>query len=363
MEKDIIIFMPSIEKGGVEKNFFIVSNFLSQKFNKISVISISKKYKNKINRSIKFISLNSDYWDKCSRRIKFLLSLFLLIKKILKNKNILVFSFQANIYTIFICKLFSIKNIVRCNSSPTGWSKNFFKQFLYKFFLNKADKVMVNSKEFKKELKKRFNVNSVCIYNPLDTKEIINKSKISSKKIFRNKKLKILNVGRCTEQKDQITFLRSLKKIKNKIAFHAVIIGEGPLRKKLENYVYENNLKKHVTFENFKSNLYPFIKQSELFILSSKYEGLPNVILEAIVLKKFVISSECPTGPKEILLNGKGGFLFRVEDHEQLTKKIIFYKNNKSKCDLMTKKSFNYLKRFNYNKNLNNYFSLVNKYM
>ena len=114
--------------------------------------------------------------------------------------------------------------------------------------------------------------------------------------------------------------LRSLKKIKNKIAFHAVIIGEGPLRKKLENYVYENNLKKHVTFENFKSNLYPFIKQSELFILSSKYEGLPNVILEAIVLKKFVISSECPTGPKEILLNGKGGFLFRVEDHEQLTK-------------------------------------------
>ena len=105
-----------------------------------------------------------------------------------------------------------------------------------------------------------------------------------------------------------------------------MIIGEGPLRKKLENYVYENNLKKHVTFENFKSNLYPFIKQSELFILSSKYEGLPNVILEAIVLKKFVISSECPTGPKEILLNGKGGFLFRVEDHEQLTKKSFFIK-------------------------------------
>ena len=115
-----------------------------------------------------------------------MLSLFLLIKEILKNKNTLVFSFQANIYTIFICKLFSIKNIVRCNSSPTGWSKNFLKQFLYKFFLNKADKVMVNSKEFKKELKKRFNVNSVCIYNPLDTKEILTNPKFHQK-IFRNK--------------------------------------------------------------------------------------------------------------------------------------------------------------------------------
>ncbi|MGL3827289.1 glycosyltransferase involved in cell wall biosynthesis [Candidatus Pelagibacter ubique HIMB4] len=355
--------MPSIEKGGVEKNFFIVSNFLSKKFNKISVISISKKYKGKFNKSINLISLNSNCWDKCSRRIKFLLSLFLLIKEILKNRNTLVFSFQANIYTIFICKIFSIKNIVRCNSSPTGWSKNFFKQFLYKFYLNKADKVMVNSKEFKRELKKKFNVNSICIYNPLDTKEIINKSKISSRKIFKNKKLKILNIGRCTEQKDQITFLRSLTKIKNKISFHAVIIGEGLLRKKLENFVYENNLKNHVTIENFKSNPYPFIKQSDLFILSSKYEGLPNVILEAIVLKKFVISSACPTGPKEILLNGKGGFLFKVGNYEQLTKKIIFFKNNKSKCKLMTKKLFKSLKRFDYNKNLNKYFDLVNKYI
>ena len=205
-EKKYNHFMPSIEKGGVEKNFFIVSNYLSKKFKNISVISISRKYKNKFDKSINFISLNSNYWDKCSRRVKFFLSLFLLTKEILKNKNTLVFSFQANIYTVLVCKLFSVKNIVRCNSSPTGWSKNILKQFFYKYFLNKSNKVMVNSEEFKKELKQRFNVNSICIYNPLNAKEIIKKSKFLSKKIFKNNKLKILNIGRCTEQRIKLLF-------------------------------------------------------------------------------------------------------------------------------------------------------------
>ena len=55
--------------------------------------------------------------------------------------------------------------------------------------------------------------------------------------------------------------------------------------------------------------------------MSSKYEGLPNVLLEALTLKKFVISTNCPTGPKEILLNENGGLLFKIGDHKQLTKK------------------------------------------
>lgn len=355
--------MPSIEQGGVEKNLFIVSNYLSKKFKNISVITISKKFKSRFNKSINFISPRSNIWNSSGRRFKFLISLYLLVKEILKNKNTLVFSFQANIYTIFICKIFSIKNIIRCNSSPSGWSQNFFKKLLYKFFLNKADKVMVNSKEFKRELKNKFNTNADCIYNPLNIKQIVKKSKISSKKIFKKKSLKILNIGRCTEQKDQITLLKSLKNIKNKIDFHAVIIGEGPLRKGLENYVKKNNLEKQISFENFKKNPYPYIKQCDLFILSSKYEGLPNVLLEATVLRKFIISSSCPTGPKEILLNGNGGLLFNVKRYKQLSRKITYFFNNKSKCKLMSKKLFKQLYRFDYEKNLKKYYHLINNYL
>ena len=129
-QKKLLIFMPSIEGGGVEKNLFLVSNYLSKKLNKVVLITISKKYKKKFNNSIEFISLTSSYWDNLSRRTKYFLSILLLIKEILKNRNILVFAFQANIYCIIICKLFSIKVIVRSNSAPVGWSQNPIKKLM-----------------------------------------------------------------------------------------------------------------------------------------------------------------------------------------------------------------------------------------
>ena len=96
-----------------------------------------------------------------------------------------------------------------------------------------------------------------------------------------------------------------------------------------------------------------------LFILSSSYEGLPNVLLESLVLKKFIISSDCRTGPKEILLNGNGGLLFKVGDYKKLSELIIFFNENKKKCEIMLKKSVKALDRFNYNKNLNMYLRLI----
>ena len=125
--KKLIIFMPSIEGGGVEKNLFIVSNFLSMKLKKVSVISASKKYSKKFNNKIEFISPKNKIWDQFSRIVKYMVCLLMLVKEILKNRNSIVFSFQANIYCILICKIFFTKVVVRCNSSPDGWSKNYIK--------------------------------------------------------------------------------------------------------------------------------------------------------------------------------------------------------------------------------------------
>ena len=103
------------------------------------------------------------------------------------------------------------------------------------------------------------------------------------------------------------------------------------------------------------------MKQTELFVLSSKYEGLPNVLLEALSMKKFIISSKCPTGPKEILSNGKGGLLFSVGNHKELANKIIYYQKNKKKCFNMLRYATKKLHRFDYQKNLEKYFNLVNQ--
>ena len=352
--------MPSIEGGGVEKNLFLVSNFFIKKYKKLTLITISKNYKKKFDKSIEFISLSSDIWNKFGRRFKYFLAIILLIKEIIKNKNLIVFSFQANIYCIIICKLFGIKVISRSNSAPFGWSRNLLKRYIFKIFLNLADKVMVNSEQFKKDLKREFNVKAVCIYNPLNKNEIKKKSRVKASKIFRsNKKLKILNIGRFTEQKDQFTLLRSLNYLQNIIDYEAVIIGRGALKPNLQKYLTSNNLKNKIRLINFVENPFNLLKQADLFILSSIYEGLPNVLLEALVLNKFIISSDCPTGPNEILLNGKGGLLFKIGDDKDLSKKIVYFFKNKKKCNKLLKFAVKKLDRFDYKKNLEKYSHLV----
>ena len=219
---------------------------------------------------------------------------------------------------------------------------------------------MANSKDFVKSLKSEFNVKAYCIYNPLNKKEILDKSKIKSKKIFKKKDaMKILNIGRFVDQKDQITFLKALNQIKDKINFEAILVGRGKDEHKLKKYILQNNLNNKITIMEFSKNPYATIKQCELLVLSSKYEGLPNVLLEAQVLKKFIISSNCPTGPREILLDGKGGLLFDVGNYNQLSKKIIFYKKNKKKLAKLINFSTYKLDRFNFDLCLKKYLNLI----
>ena len=95
----------------------------------------------------------------------------------------MVLSFQANIYCIIICKLLNIKVIVRSNSSPLGWYHNNFKKFIYRKIIRLADKVIVNSLDFKKQMETKFNIKVENIYNPLNVKEIKIKSKKKKNKL------------------------------------------------------------------------------------------------------------------------------------------------------------------------------------
>ncbi len=351
--------MPSIEDGGAEKNLFIISNYLKDKIKDISLITVSKKFKNRFSKKIKIISPRSNFWDTLSRRKKFIIGLYLLTLQIMKNKNLLVFCFQANIYCTILCKLLGVKIIVRSNSAPDGWSQSIYKFFCYKYIFKLADKVIVNSLDFKKKFKVKFNINAVCIYNPLNKKEIIEKSKYKNQIKFDKKKLNLINVGRYTDQKDQMTLLKAVNRIKDKIKFNLLIVGKGLEKENLINYIRRNNLIKKVQLKNFQNNPFNLIKSSDVFVLTSKYEGLPNVLLESQVLKKFIISTNCPTGPREILLNGKAGFLFNVGDYKKLSKLILNYSKNKkilSKKILIGYKSLN---RFDYKYNLENYFKIV----
>lgn len=359
-KSNLIIFMPSVEGGGVEKNLFLISNFLSLKIQKITFITASSKIK-KLNKKIHIY--NPKFLNKItnSRFIKIALSSFLLIKALKKNKNTVVLSFQANLFAILISYFFKNKVIVRLNSSPSGWIKSNLKKKIFKKIYSLSNLIIVNSKEFEKELSNKFKLKSFCIYNPLDKKNIIKKSsdKLRFNPFKKKNSLKVINVGRLVDQKDQLTLLKSINQIKNIVKVELLIIGQGKNEYLLRDYIEKNNLKNFVKILPFKNNPYPYIKCSDVFVLSSKYEGLPNVLLEAMVLKKFIISSSCPTGPKEILNYGRNGLLFKPGSHKELSKKLILFNKKKTQYNQKIKYSFKTLKKYDYTKNLKLYLKKI----
>ena len=124
-------------------------------------------------------------------------------------------------------------------------------------------------------------------YNPLNRNEILTKSKKKSVRIFKTKdKLRILNIGRFTDQKDQLTLLKSLNNLKNDIGFEACIVGRGKLKKKLQKYIAINELNNFVKIIDYVDNPYPLIKQTNLFVLSSKFEGASKCIVGKLGIKK-----------------------------------------------------------------------------
>jgi glycosyltransferase involved in cell wall biosynthesis len=362
-KNELVIFIPSIEDGGVEKNLYLISNYLSRKIKNISLISADRSRKKRFNNSINYITPNKSFWEKKSRRFKTLICLILLVKKIFSNKKILILSFQANIYALIIANLFNIKIIVRSNTAPQGWNKNFIKKIIFKFFYKKADLVIVNSKKFKQQMKQELNINTECIYNPLDTHLINKKSKEKIKiNFYKKNTLNLINVGRLTKQKDQLTILKAINLIKQKINLRLLIIGKGSEYNSLNEYIKKNHLNKIVKCIGYKKNPYPYIKKSDIFILSSLYEGLPNVLLESMYLKKFIISSDCPTGPSEILQGNKYGKLFKCRKYVDLSFLIKNYKNY-SKNKKITKLAYKSLKRFDFYERCNDYYKLIKQKM
>ena len=138
----------------------------------------------------------------------------------------------------------------------------------------------------------------------------------------------ILSVGRLHKQKDLNTLIKSLVLLKNKINFHLHIVGGGPELNNLINLSKKLNLSQNITFVGQVRDPSPYYEMADIFVLSSIWEGLGNVIIEALSFNCKVISSDCESGPREILEDGKWGKLFPVKDHISLAKAIIEVSNN-----------------------------------
>lgn len=362
--KNLIIFAPFIENGGIEKNLVILTEFLSSKINEIILITWKKEDKKYFNKNVKVITPNKSFFKFSNRSIKNLVCLLILIKLLILSKKRLIFSFQSNLYVTIVARFFQVNNIIRIASY--NWMRRKFKKFIFKIILKYPSQIIVNSYEMKKCLKKDLNINSKCIYNPLNLKEI-NRNKKTKRNHFTKdkKKMKILFLGRFVDQKDPFTFLYGIKNIDKQINYQALMVGEGYMKKNVAEFIFKNNLSNKIKLIKYNSHPMQYLNQCDLLVLTSKYEGLPNVLLEAQYLKKYIISTDCKTGPREILNNGKYGDLFKVGDYKSLKKKIEFFYFKKKSKYIKKKIDMGFLKlnRFDYDKCCNKYLSIINRYI
>ena len=158
------------------------------------------------------------------------------------------------------------------------------------------------------------------------------------KRLNNNKHINILNVARLELQKDQLTLLKAINNLKGKIKFKLNIVGNGSQLSKIQKYIENNNLKGLVKLHTNITNTSKFYREADLFILSSIYEGFPNVLVEAAQNNVPIISTNCNSGPREILLNGKGGELIKIKDYLKISQKIELF--SKIKKPLLKKVNF-----------------------
>jgi len=368
MKYNFIFYYPSIESGGLEKNLFFLVNSLSKKNYKVKLLTYANninlsKFKKKFffDKNIYLITSNLIRGIN-NRYLKYIICSFRLFFFMLTEKGTIV-SFQGNILPIAVAKITGNKIIIRCNTAPSKYIDNIFKKYFFKFFYSLSDMILVTSEDFKKEIKKYFNLTSKVHKQSLDLKDIKKKSKVNLNfGFFKNfRGLKIINIGRLIHQKNQIILLKAFLELIKYRKAKLLLIGSGSDEKVLRNFIKQNKIQNLVKIIQFTNNPFKYISLCDIKILSSRFEGNPNILLETACLKKLIISSDCKVGPSEILQSGKGGILFKVGDHKELfsiLKKINVNSNHiKKKINI----SYDYVKN-NFKKDISvTFIDLVKK--
>jgi len=263
---------------------------------------------------------------------------------------------------VLIADFLKKESINGAHLAPEAWSKNAIKKKIFKFLLSKSNLIIVNSQEFKRNFADFFNLKATKIYNPiLKENNFKNKKHKLTNSFFKKNTINLINIGRLVKQKNQIELIYALSKINNPDKFRLIIFGTGPEKKNLLKMIKKKKLDQFIKISSKQNEKLFYLKKSDIFILSSLFEGLPNVLLEAAINKKYIISSDCPTGPKEIIKFYKYGELYKTKKTDDLVNILNKFSSNKTLI-VKLKRNIN-LKNimFDYKHNLNLYYSNILK--
>ena len=339
--KNLVIFYPSYERGGATKVLINLIKFFSKK--KINTYLITNKISNDLKKikQLKTLIIKDKNISFINNRIissfiaaKLLIKLF----KILDKDHTIILSMQSNFFSALIGFIFKFKTIIRVSEDPCGatqYADN--KLFAYLIFFTKfltynlSYKIIANAKKSQECIKRfTYKKSKVILLNNPTLKKLSKIKNLKSKNYF-------LNIGRYCKQKNQSFLIDTFYKF-NKINNNYILVlnGDGPDKKKLKDKVNKLKLNKKIKFIGWKKINNDLYKRAKLFIHTAYYEGMPNVLIEAI-------DNEIPTiafnssGVEDLLLKGRGGEIFKNMCSNELINKINFSLKNYDKAK---KKSF-----------------------
>tara|TARA_B100001741_G_scaffold303183_1_gene293072 strand:- start:5618 stop:6739 length:1122 start_codon:yes stop_codon:yes gene_type:complete len=361
----IIIFYPSFERGGVELILANLINFFLKK--KVCICLISSNFNKKIIKKNRLFTLKEHKDQNINfinnRITNSLYGVNTLLKELKSSnpKKTIVFSMQSSSLSIILCKILNFKIVVR-NAEDPIYSTFYKENKLLSLFVlalkiityNFADGIITNSKGSKQSLERLLfrKTNIDYIYNPY-------LKKINKRNFLKRKKY-ILSVGRLTKQKDFNNLILSFNIIaKNIPDYKLIIVGGGNLKTKLKDLGKKLNLEDKIIFTGWKKKVSKYYKHASIFILPSLYEGLGNVVIDAVNYEIPTIITNCKSGPNEIIMNNKGGYIVPKSNPEILASKIIYVLKNYTKAKnkiLYAKKN---IYRFEYQKNSLKYLNFI----
>jgi glycosyltransferase involved in cell wall biosynthesis len=311
----IVILINSLESGGAER---VVSNLLNLwvEKNECYLILIHNYKFYELDSRVKIINLDEP--KELSGVVK-LLRLPILAYKlsgIIKRNNftkVISFLTRAN-YLNVLSKIFiKHQTIISERGMPSlqyqyGLNGK-LNRFLIKYLYPKSDLCLANSHGNMIDLKNNFNVNKInYIHNPFNIKMI---EQMSKKEIgIKKKRFTFITVGRLNKGKNHLLIIEAIRNLDADLW----IIGDGELQEELQSYIINQNLNEQIILLGKKENPFKFLSKADCFVFASNHEGFPNVLVEALACGLPIISTDCKSGPREILApNSDVGFELKDE--------------------------------------------------
>jgi GalNAc-alpha-(1->4)-GalNAc-alpha-(1->3)-diNAcBac-PP-undecaprenol alpha-1,4-N-acetyl-D-galactosaminyltransferase len=326
----ILLVIPSLTSGGAERVISDMANYWAGKGFSVSLITLNPwlidfyTLDKNVNR---IIFDDSKPQNGIINKIHFNVSRIFHLRKVLKIHNpdvVLSFLDVTNITTILASLGLNNKVVVSERINPeTNPVLNSFWFYLRKLLYKRADIVVAQTMSASTWLDKNCSICSHIIPNPVRKLKKYNVTRIN----------RIISIGRLDKQKGHDVLIKSFSKIeKNYPDWSVDIYGEGPEKNELNILIAELNLQAKIFLKGETHDVENVLSEAGMFVLASRFEGFPNVLLEAMSLGCPVISTNCKSGPSEIITNNENGFLIDVDDELQLADKISFLIENPIQC-------------------------------